>query len=212
MTGTLRDSTFVASLSHTEDEIQIDGKLDIRFPRFGGLRHIDDVRRNSSVYYNWIVEQRPQELFFAGRSVLHRIDADIQERIGSTAEKILLRRLKEGSRISVAFLNPWIDIIGRLAEEEDQRLQTMLGDIATSLGICRRLYNLLEAEFPNLPKGAFLRVKVYDAVPYFAYHKEDTRTIIGFYFQSDVGSSSAYEVLSEKTKAAFQSKPQHNTF
>jgi hypothetical protein len=47
--------------------------------------------------------------------------------------------------------------------------------------------------------------RVVDPGARFAYHKEDTRTIIGFYFQSDVGSSSAaYEVLSEKTKAAFQ--------
>ena len=183
---------------------KLDTKLDARIPRFGGLRHVDDVRRNSSAYYSWVVEQKPEELFFAGRSVLHRIDADIQSRIGSTAEKVLLRRLKEGSKITIAFLDPSIDIIGRLAVEEDQRLDALLGDIATSIGICRRLHSLLLDEYRTLPKTALLKIKLYNAVPYFAYHKQGDRVVVGFYFRSDVGSSSAaYEIVDAKTKEAF---------
>src|SRR5262249_65442 len=110
-----------------------------RPPRMTGIRLLHDVRRNFSGYYSWVTEQKAQDLFFAGRSVLHRIDADIRARTGGSAEEILLRRLKENSKIRILFLDPRTDILNRLAKEEGQTLQAMLGDIATSIGICRRL-------------------------------------------------------------------------
>jgi hypothetical protein len=76
-----------------------------------------------------VLEQRPQDLFFAGRSVLHRIDADIRARTGATAVDVILRRLKERSRVYILFLDPRIDIIARLADEEGQTLSAMLGDL-----------------------------------------------------------------------------------
>jgi hypothetical protein len=149
-------------------------------------------------------ERKPQELFFAGRSVLHRIDADIRKRTKTFAEDVLLRRLTEGSKIKILFLDPRTSILDRLAKEEGQRARDMLADIATSLGICRRLHALLEEQYDKLQPGAQLGIRVYDRVPYFAYHKQDDIVLVGFYFRSTIGSTSAaYEPVDDVTKRVF---------
>jgi hypothetical protein len=74
------------------------------------LRRLCDVRRNSEDYSRWIREGQAQTLFFAGRSILHRIDADVQRRRGETAEEVLFRCLTKGSTITILFLDPRIDI------------------------------------------------------------------------------------------------------
>jgi hypothetical protein len=175
-----------------------------RPPGITGIRLVHGVRRNYAGYYNWVNEQKSQELFFAGRSVLHRIDADIRSRMAGTAEDILFRRLKEGSKIRVLFLDPRSNILERLANEEGQTPEAMLGDIATSIGICHRLHDLLFANFANLQPGAELYIRVYDRVPYFAYHKQDNEVIVGFYFHSSKGfTSAAYELVDDTTKQVF---------
>lgn len=175
-----------------------------RPPTMKGIHFLHDRRRNYSAYYSWVNEQNPQDLFFAGRSVLHRIDADIKTRGGASAEEVILRKLKEGSRISIAFLDPRTNILDRLAREEGQKPEAMLGDIATSVGICRRLFALLQENFAALQPGSFLAIRVFDRVPYFAYNKQDDQMIVGFYFASDRGdTSAAYELVDDHTKQVF---------
>jgi hypothetical protein len=177
-----------------------------RPPGMTGIRRLNEVhvRRNYSGYYRWVNEQKSQELFFAGRSVLHRIDADIRTRTKGCAEDILFRRLKENSKITILFLDPRTDILERLAKEESQTKEAMLGDIASSLGICRRLYDILCQNFEELKPGSEITIRVYDRVPYFAYHKQDDEVIVGFYFLSIKGSSSAaYELVDPETKQVF---------
>jgi hypothetical protein len=90
-----------------------------------------------------------------------------------------------------------------LAEEEGQSLEAMLGDLAISIGICRRLFELLRTT--PLPSRAMLNIRVYDRVPYFAYHRQDDEVIVGFYFLSRKGSSSAaYELVDGDTKRVFE--------
>lgn len=176
-------------------------------PEMTGLRLVAQRRRNFSGYYRWVNERTPQDLFFAGRSVLHRIDADIKANTAnsnSSAEGVILRRLKEGSKVRILFLDPRTDIMERLASEEGQRLEAMLGDVSTSLQICRRLNDLLAQEPAPLSPGAELTIRVYNRVPYFAYHRQDNDVIVGFYFSSGIGSSSAaYEAIDEDTKRQF---------
>ena len=176
-------------------------------PQMTGLRLLADTRRNYPGYYRWVNERTAQVLFFAGNSVLHRIDADIKANtanLTSSAEDIILRRLKEGSTVQILFLDPRTDIIERLAKEEGQRLEAMLGDVATSLDICKRISNLLHAESASLSPSAELIIRIYDRVPYFAYHKQDEDVIIGFYFSSGIGSSSAaYEIVDDETRRLF---------
>lgn len=170
-------------------------------PQMSGIRYLSNYRRGFSGYYRWVTEHHPQELFFAGRSVLHRIDADIRMNADGSAEAALLRCLQQNSRIKILLLDPRTNILERLAQEENQTLKAMLCDIVTSLGICRRLFDLLQNSFTHLEASAELTVRVYDRVPYFAYHKQNDEVIIGFYFQSTKGYASAvYEIVDEANK------------
>ena len=65
--------------------------------------------------------------------------------------------------------------------------------------------SLLETHYKDLPPGAELSVRVYDRVPYFAYHKQDSEVIVGFYFDSAKGSTSAaYELVDDETRNTFE--------
>ncbi len=176
-------------------------------PGMTGLRLLGPVRRNLPRYYEWVNNRFPQDLFFAGRSVLHRIDADIKINTANTessAEAILVRRLKEGCKIQILLLDPRIDIIERLAREEGQSPEEMLGDIETSVQICKRLSELLLANKSTLQSQAQLTISLYNRVPYFAYHRTDSQAIVGFYFMSNKGSASpAYELVDPQTKQTF---------
>lgn len=168
-----------------------------------GIRAVAPVRRGYEGYYTWAINTGPQELFFAGRSVLHRIDFDFRERGLGSVEKVLARRLREGANISILFLDPRCDILERLAKEEGQTPTGMLSDIATSIGICKRLYGRLQGG--KFHPQAQLQVRVYDEIPYFAYHKEDNKVIVGFYFRPALGwRSPAFEVIDAHTRSFFE--------
>ncbi len=217
----LRDEMYSSFHQELEEKF-VQARLDIakevyrlfaeRPPRMTGLRKLTDYRRSFERYYDWVNQQSPQDLFFAGRSVLHRMDADIRARTagaeakkGIAAADILLRRLREGSKIKILFLDPRTSISARLAEEEGQTPADMLGDIKTSLGICCTLGDLLSSHSSEFPPGAELSIRVYDRIPYFAYHKQDSEVIVGFYFDSFRGSTSAaYELIDDETKKVFE--------
>lgn len=168
-----------------------------------GIRLVAPIRKGYDGYYGWVVSNGPQKLFFAGRSVLHRIDADFRARNIGSAEEVIRRRLSEGAKIRVMFIDPRSDIISRLAKEERQQESEMLSDIAYSIGICKRLHALLEAT--DIPASANLDIRVFDEIPYFAYHSVDDSMIVGFYFSSALGhSSAAYEVLDSQTRQFFE--------
>jgi hypothetical protein len=167
-----------------------------------GIRLVSPVRKGYDGYYLWAMNSGPQEMFFAGRSVLHRIDADFRARTIGSAEAIVARRVKEGASIKILFLDPRCDIIHRLADEEGQSTKDLLRDVATSLGICERLHSHLKDLV--LPATASLEIRVFDEIPYFAYHKVDSKVIVGFYFSSALGhQSAAFEVVDLQTKEFF---------
>lgn len=181
---------------------RVHGKLQESPPNMSGIRLLSKERKGFSGYYSWVTAIGSSDLFFAGRSVLHRVDADIRTRTHERAETILTRRLEEGSRVRVLFLDPRSNLISRLAKEEKQSHEKLLEDLARSIGICMRLHNHLSAV--TLPPASHLQICVFDEVPYFAYHHTDDQFIVGFYFSSALGhQSGAYEVLDPTTKDFF---------
>ena len=167
-----------------------------------GIRSVSSVRKGYSGYYLWTHDNSSKEMFFAGRSVLHRIDEDFRERAMGTAEKLIARRLSEGASFKIMFLDPRSELIPRLAEEEGQSAVELLANIATSLGICRRIHSILLKK--KLPPKANLDIRVFDEIPYFAYHHVGNSVIIGFYFSSTLGhASAAYDVVDRQTKEFF---------
>lgn len=111
----------------------------------------------------------------------------------------------EGSKITILFLDPRADMLERLAREEGESTATLLSNIAISMGICHRLTTRLRRDHLHIPAGGRLTIRLYDHIPYFAYHRQNNRVIVGFYFLTAEGSSSAaYEVIDEKTKRVFE--------
>jgi hypothetical protein len=177
-------------------------KVVTALPRSDGLRLIAPIRRGFVGYYSWAIATDNQDLFFAGRSVLHRIDADFHSRGLGRAEDVLYRRLRDGCSIRILFLDPRSDLLPRLAQEEGQSLDLMLSDIAKSIGVCHRLASLINKG--ELPHRSRLDIRVYDEVPYFSYHKVNNDIIVGFYFTTSLGSaSSAFEVKDPGTQEMF---------
>ncbi len=167
-----------------------------------GIRLVSPVRKGYDGYYLWAIAAKPQKMFFAGRSVLHRIDSDFRHRGLGKAEDVIARRLSQGSKLWVMFLDPNSSLISRLAKEEGQQTEQLLCDIATSIGICERLYSILKDK-ENTP--ASLEVRLYDEIPYFAYHSVDDDVTVGFYFSSALGhTSAAYDVIDQQTKSFFE--------
>lgn len=183
---------------------QVANRLQERFLQPGsGIRLISTVRRGFDGYYRWAISTHRSELFFAGRSVLHRIQADLSERLLQPVEAVIHRKLTEHSEIRVLFLDPRSDLITRLANEEGQPRHAMLADLARSLGICRRLYERLKQS--KLPPDARLHIRVYDEVPHFAYHRDGDDTFVGFYFTSVKGSlTAAFEVIDPDSRTIFE--------
>ena len=167
-----------------------------------GIRLVSAVRKGYEGYYLWAMDTNPKEMFFAGRSILHRINEDFIIRNIGTAESILARRLKEGSNIKILILDARSNMISRLAKEEGQTSEQLLSDLTISLGICQRLYDVLQNEM--LPPTTRIEVDIFDEIPYFAYHRVGDNVIVGFYFSSAVGhSSAAFEVVDPATKEFF---------
>lgn len=117
-------------------------------------------------------------------------------------EEVIARRLGESANITILFLNPQSEVIDKLANEENRDPIELVSDLAKSIGICQRLGDRLsDTRFgPN----AELHIRVYDEVPYFAYHREDDTHIVGFYFAPTLGSfSPAFEIIDKCTQDFF---------
>ena len=64
-------------------------------PNMNGMSLLSPVRRGFGGYYYWTDVSAQQDLCFAGRSVLHRIDKDIKKKHSGSigAEDVLLSKL-----------------------------------------------------------------------------------------------------------------------
>jgi hypothetical protein len=171
-----------------------------------GIKQVAKVRRGFADYYHWAVNDNLQELFIAGRSVLHRIDKDFKSekrKLGSAASRFA-EKIQDGAEITILFFDPRSEVIERLATEEGQSLREMLTDIKTSLMICKELYEILSNENHINPKGK-LSIRVYDQIPYFAFHKENEKMIVGFYFSTTKGyQSAAFQVIGQENQEFFR--------
>jgi len=177
-------------------------KLERRpFPAVG-IQLLDSVRSHFDGYFHWTVHEAAEALFFAGRSVLHRIDSDVRRRGLGSAEEAMVLRMQRGATIRVLFMDPRSDLIARVAHDENRNERHVREDLCYSLGVCRRLYQRLQ-EAPHL--AGSVAICLYDEIPYFAYHQVGDETIIGFYFAPQMGhTSGAYRVLDGQTQLFFR--------
>lgn len=172
-----------------------------------GMTMISYPRQGFWRYHTWYLNTAPQELFFAGRSVLHRIQADFRTRVMPSVEDALLRKLREGSKIKILFCNPTWTLIPQLAEAEAQPERGLLSDLATSLGIVQKLWGKLQSE--TLPGE--LEIRLYEELTQYAYHwtqnlqTGEKEMLVGFYFARLLGCKSPlFEVNDESVQSEFQ--------
>lgn len=177
------------------EEIHQTGMKMLCFPRKGYWR-----------YHTWVLINDPQELFFAVRSVLHRIQEDFKNRRLPNVEDILIRKVEEGSKIKVLFCNPTWELIPQLAKSEGQPELTLFTDLATSLGIVSRLWEKLKSKsFPGE-----IEIRLYNELIQYAYHFTKSapmsggEVLIGFYFAQKLGCKSPlFEVEDEAIRSEF---------
>lgn len=168
-----------------------------------GLKRIRAPQRVHDGYNQWVVSKHRCELFLAGRSVLHQVQDGLNGLNLRPVEELIYGKLKNGSVIRILFLDPRSNLVSRLCREEGQSEREFLEDMATSLGICRRIYELI-MQSPALPLEAELHIRMYDELPHFSYHRYDDDVLVGMYFISPLGSTSpAFQVTDAGTKKFF---------
>jgi len=157
-----------------------------------GLKMICFPRKGFWRYHSWFLVTDPQDLFFAGRSVLHRIQEDFRVRRLPSVEEALIRKLEEGSKIKVLFCNPNWGLLPQLAVAEAQPESGLFGDLATSLGIIHRLWEQLKSQkFPGE-----IDIRLYEEIVQYAYQRTENlqshqrEMLIGFYFAQRLGCRS----------------------
>lgn len=177
-----------------------------RFPP-GGINMVAFPRQNFWKYHTWTLINDPQELFFAGRSVLHRIDADFKTRRFPRADDALLRKLEVPSKIQILYCNPTWPIISDLARFENQTKEHIYSHLAISMGIVGRIWDKLKDK--ELPGE--LEIRLYSEPVQYAYHRaknistEEKEMLIGFYFARNLGCRSPlFEIQDEAIQGYFE--------
>ena len=157
-----------------------------------GIRIIDSERRENERYHRWLLESEPQAIFFAGHSVLHRVQLDFSRLGFVSAGEALKRKISEGSKIRILFLDPTWELLPEIARWEGQNPVDLMTDLATTLGISRKLSEILQ--HADLPGS--VEIRTCRELAQYAFHyvvckpKESVEMLLGFYFAGHVGCKS----------------------
>jgi hypothetical protein len=188
--------------SHLHETMdKVDTKIDTRFREFEesygskalAIRLIAPKRAGYDAYHHWLVHTTPEDMFFAGHSVLHRVQIDLTKRNLGKVEDRIVTRLAAGCSIRMVFLNPTWDFIENIAKSENQPYEKMMTDLAITLGICRRLWSQLEEEHPI--SGSF-HIWLCNEIQQYAFHSITNREtgarqlLVGLYFANILGMNS----------------------
>jgi hypothetical protein len=132
-----------------------------------------------------------------GRSVLHRLDYNLKKEKNKTAEAVLFKKLESNSRIRIMFSDPTSSIVERIAMEDGTTSAALYEYLARTIGVCKRLDALL-LKSATLPNKADIRIRTFDHIPYYAYHRVNNKAIIGFYLSTtSIGHQPAYEIVDQ---------------
>lgn len=165
------------------------------------LKLVAERRHQYDGYYDWVKAHQVKELFIVGRSVLSSVKSQMhQKNLGDLATHIV-HRLNQGTTIRILFMDPRITYIDNVLLEEKAERKDFFAKVGMSLDVCEEISNLTQTMNPS----GHLYIATYKLHPYLSYHKQDDRTVVGFYFLSILGSDSpAYEVVDETTRRQFE--------
>jgi len=155
-----------------------------------GLRIVARKRRGEPRYYKWVLENEVQEAFFAGHSILHRVDEDFVSRGLLPVQDALRQKVSEGSKIRILFLDPTWQFLDDIAKAGGQDPVTLRRDLTTTLTICKGLLaKLRNQKFPGR-----LEIRACRAVVQYAFHhvacasRHTDEMLVGFYFADQPGT------------------------
>jgi hypothetical protein len=183
----------------------------VRSPSEGtmGMQLISTERTGFSGFHSWVLDLQPQDLFFAGRSVLHRMKKDFTDRGLQTIPQTFVHQMSMDSRIRILFMNPNWGLIEEIAKQEGRsNPRELYADLRDTLGVVNELWQLLQNDKRHLP--GMVDIRVYEEITQYAYHyvsdrkTSATTMYVGFYFAELVGYRSAlFSVESEQVRDAF---------
>ncbi len=171
-----------------------------------GIYMLSSERRRNSRYHRWLLEKSPQKIFFAGHSILHRVEADFKS-LGITAQEALKQKVAEGSTIRILFLDPTWSFLNQIAKDEGQQPTSLRTDLATTVGICKNLWDSLEEK--NLAGNIEIRTCT-ELIQYAFHHVTCHETneedmLVGFYFAGKLGMNTPlFVVKNEQVKDVFE--------
>jgi hypothetical protein len=161
-------------------------------------------------YYKWVLNQNPSNLFFVGRSVLHRMDKDLLSRKLNSVSENLIRRVKEGANIRILFLNPKWELIEKIATQEGRKsVRELYSDLKKTLHVVNEIHDKLSLKCPC--EGS-IEIRMYEEINQYAFHSEEfsddknkNYAYIGLYFANKLGwQSSVLSINTERTLKTFE--------
>ena len=169
------------------------------------------IRRGFDGYHKWLVNSKPQTVFFAGHSVLHRMEDDFRQLPVKSVEEAVCLKLSQGCNIRVLFLDPtwdFLDCVANAQEEKPGEIPTqtpthLRKNLATSVGIAKRIADELEKSRGPLLSGS-LDIRVCREVTQYAYHHVECRDpdseemFLGLYFAGELGTESPLFVVENR--------------
>lgn len=148
-------------------------------------------------------------MFFAGRSVLHRMKKDFEDRGLPAIHEALIQKMKTGSKIRILFLNPTWDLIEAIASQEGRTsARELYSDLKTTCLIVNELWKGLKCTAPLVGS---IEIRIYQEISQYAYHYTKdlasgrVEMFVGFYFAEQLGWQSAlFQVYSADIQRTFE--------
>lgn len=175
-----------------------------------GMQLMRHERIGFDGFHRWLTVLGPQEMFFAGRSVLHRMKKDFEDRGLPPIHEALIQKMKTGSKIRILFMDPKWDLIEQIASQEGRTsARELYVDLKTTCSIIGQLWERLQHSTAPLPGS--IDIRVYREVSQYAYHYTKdlsggrVEMYVGFYFAELLGWQSAlFQVHSVDIQKSFE--------
>ncbi len=182
---------------------------DPSYLRSRGIQMLSNVRQGDDRYHKWVITREPQALFFGGRSVLHRVKIDFEDRKLPAVEDIFIRKIDEGSIIKILLCDPLWDQVPNIAKAENQGTKKIYHDLNASIEIINSLRNKLNNT--NEKHLGEIDIRCYNEQFQYAFHwtrnlnTDDYEMLIGMYFAQKEGCRSPlFEVFDKSIQKEFE--------
>jgi hypothetical protein len=193
---------FITKIESVRNDLKDGIENVLKFIKGPAIHLESEERLRYPGYHKWLVNNKKQDVFIAGHSVLHRMENDFGQLPVSSLEKAIFLKLSQGCNIKLLFLDPtwpFVDLVANAQEETPgenttQTIKNLKKNLATSVGIVKRISDELDKNQGPLPGS--LDIRVCQEVTQYALHHvicRDTKSeemFIGLYFSSELGCNS----------------------